>query len=254
MISVVILTKNEEKNIADCLQSLSWCDETIVIDDNSTDKTVEIAKKAGAKVYSHPLQNDFSQQRNYGLEKTRNEWVLFVDADERVSSALWYEMMQYTNDPINNYVGFYIKRTDYMWGKELKYGEIGNIKLLRLAKRDAGKWEGKVHEVWKVHGKTLVLNKILRHYPHQSISEFLHEINFYTTLRAAELHRKGVKSYWWTILLYTKGKFILNYIIRGGMFDGLPGLIVALIMSFHSFLVRSKLWLLNQNSSSKRPL
>src|SRR5579864_8911198 len=110
MISVVILTKNEEKNIAECLDSLAWCDEKIVIDDHSVDKTVDIAKKKSAKVFSRTMHNDFAEQRNYGLEKAKGDWILFIDADERVSSALWYEIMQRTSESIEDYNGFYVKR------------------------------------------------------------------------------------------------------------------------------------------------
>src|SRR5687767_12381044 len=99
MISVVIITKNEEKNIEECLSSVSWCDEIIVIDDNSDDKTAEIAKNKGAKVITHALNNDFSAQRNFGLSVAKGDYVLFVDADERISPALWYEIMAITNDP-----------------------------------------------------------------------------------------------------------------------------------------------------------
>src|SRR5437762_3077823 len=108
MISVVILTKNEEMNIAACLDSLSWCDEKIVIDDHSRDKTVEIAKNKGAKIFSRTLGNNFSDQRNYGLEKAQGDWVLFIDADERVSIALWYEIMQHTSEAIDDCNGYYI--------------------------------------------------------------------------------------------------------------------------------------------------
>lgn len=246
MITAVIITKNEEKNIAECLRGLSWCDEVVVVDDNSEDKTQEIARKMGARVYAHALNDDFSQQRNFGLEKAKGEWVLFVDADERVSQPLWYEIMSHTNDPIGNYAGFYLRRIDVLWGKELKHGEIGNIRLLRLAKKDAGEWHGKVHETWKVKGKTLVLDKQLLHYPHETVETFLKEINYYTDLRAEELHKKKAKAFWWSIILYPKAKFVLNYIIRGGFRDGLPGLVFALMMSFHSFLVRGKLWQKNQ--------
>ncbi len=192
MISAVVLAKNEEKNIGACLESLSWCDEIIVVDDNSTDKTQEIARKIGAKVFAHSLNNDFAAQRNYGLEKASEDWVLFVDADERVTSALWYEIMARTNDPISQYAGFFLKRDDVLWGKELKHGEIGNIKLLRLAKKDAGLWHGKVHETWKIKGTTLLLEKPLLHYPHSTVADFLREINFYTNLRAEELYKKKV--------------------------------------------------------------
>src|SRR5580700_7437410 len=108
MISAIILTKNEEKNIEACLESISWCDEKIVIDDHSTDKTVELAKKKGAKVFTRSLYNNFSDQRNYGLQKAKEDWIFFIDADERVSSALWYEIMAHTSESIEEFSGFYI--------------------------------------------------------------------------------------------------------------------------------------------------
>ncbi len=243
MISAIILTKNEERNIKDCLEGLSWCDEKIVIDDESEDRTLEIAKKLGAKVFTRRLSN-FSGQRNFGLEKAKGDWVLFVDADERISQALWYEIMQYVNDPVENLSGFFLKRVDIMWGKKLKHGESGALKLMRLAKKGSGKWTGTVHEKWNIPGKTGILDNPLYHYPHSTVDQFLAEINKYTDLRAKELYEQGVKTNWFLILLYPKTKFFLNYVIRLGFLDGLAGLITALMMSFHSFLVRGKLWLL----------
>ena len=246
MISVIILTKNEENNILDCLDSVAWCYEKIVIDDHSTDKTVEIAKKKGAKVFPRTMSNNFSDQRNYGLEKAQGDWILFIDADERVSSALWYEIMQHTSESIDVTSGFYVRRQDTMWGKTLKHGEVGNIILLRIAKKGAGKWEGEVHEQWKIHGKTQILKNPLDHYPHPTVAEFLQEINYYTDIRAEELYKNKVRSNWLSIIVYPKTKFILNYFFKRGYQDGLPGFILAMMMSFHSFLVRSKLWQLSQ--------
>jgi glycosyltransferase involved in cell wall biosynthesis len=248
MISVVVLTKNEEKNIEECLKSLSWCDEKIIIDDHSIDNTVELAKKQGAKVYSRSLNNDFASQRNFGLEKAKGDWILFIDADERVSSALWYEIIAHINEPTENFAGFFIKRKDTIWNKQLNYGETGKIKLIRLARKDAGKWTGKVHEVWQIKGKIDTLNNPLNHYPHPTITEFLKEINYYTDLRAYELYEKKTPTNWLFLILYPQAKFILNYIIKAGFLDGLPGLVSALMMAFHSFLVRGKLWTLWQNN------
>jgi glycosyltransferase involved in cell wall biosynthesis len=248
MISAVILTKNEEKNILNCVESVSWCDEVLVIDDQSTDKTVDLVKNTKAKVFIHPKENDFAKQRNFGLEKAKGDWVLFVDADERVSSALWYEIMQHVNASIEGYSGFYIRRNDIVWEKELKYGETGNIKFLRLAKKGTGEWTGKVHEVWDIKGSTMQLNNPLEHYPHTTVEKFLREINYYTDIRAKELYKNKTKVFWGSIILFPLGKFFLNYIIKRGFLDGVPGLISALMMSFHSFLVRSKLWMLWQKN------
>lgn len=245
-LSCVVLTKNEEQNITKCLENVSWADEVIIIDDFSQDKTVDIAKKTGAVVFSRKLNNDFSSQRNFGLSKAKYDWVLFVDADERVSKALASEIKNKISKLKNNYNGYFIKRRDFMWGRELKYGETGGISLLRLAKRVAGEWQGKVHERWNIKGEIGKLDNSLFHYPHNSINEFLSEINFYTDIRAKELFDKGIKSNFLSIILYTKLKFIQNYFIKLGFLDGTSGLILALIMSFHSFLVRGKLWLLWQ--------
>jgi glycosyltransferase involved in cell wall biosynthesis len=242
MVTAVVLTKNEEKNIARCLASLEWCDEIIVIDDYSTDNTVAIAEKAKATVYQRSLNGDFARQRNFGLAKASSDWVLFVDADEVVSKDLADEMYQQTSQFLTSADGFFVKREDVLWGKKLCYGEVGDIKLLRLAKKDKGEWVGKVHETWQVAGTLATLKHPLQHYPHQSVAEFLSEVNSYSTLRAQELFDLKRRTNFLEIVLYPKGKFLLNYILKQGFRDGIPGLIVALMMSFHSFLVRGKLW------------
>lgn len=246
MISAVILAKNEEQNIEKCIQSVKWCDEIIIIDDNSSDGTLEIAKKYKTTIYHHPLNNDFSAQRNFGLSKARQEWILFVDADEVVTDALAYEISNAigpTDQNLKNFNGFYIRRSDFMWGKQLKYGETGNIKLLRLGKKGFGVWEGIAHEKWKIEGNVGDIMNPLLHFPHKTVSEFLKEVNFYTEIRAEELKNKNTKVFFWSILIYPLGKFLINYVIKRGFLDGMQGLLFAIIMSFHSFLVRSKLWL-----------
>lgn len=249
-VSIVILAKNEENNILDCLESVKEAGEIIVVDDYSEDRTLEIARKFGdkVKIFQHKLNGDFSAQRNFGLSKATCEWVLFVDADERVTEALASEISNLKSQIPNDTNGFYTKRRDAVWGRELKFGETGNIKLLRLGRKDSGKWKGKVHEVWNVSGKIGDLNNELIHYPHQTVREFLGEISLYSTIRANELYEKGVSVSAFHIVLYPKLKFLLNYFIKLGFMDGLSGLVLALMMSFQSFLVRGKLWLLNNKN------
>lgn len=248
MLSAVVLTRNEERHVLDCIEALSFCDEIIVIDDYSDDRTVELLKnykgKTSVKVFKRRLVDDFASQRNFGLEKAKGEWVLFVDVDERVNSLLREEILQLTKNPINKYNGVFIKRKDFMWGRFLNHGEAGNIKLLRLAMKNKGLWRGNVHEVWDIDGNIGELTLPLIHYPHPTVAEFLKEINRYSDLRAKELFKNKVHVHWWSIILYPKAKFFLNYFVKRGFLDGIPGLLAALIMSFHSFLVRSKLWFL----------
>lgn len=246
MISAVVLVKNQADQLEECLKSLTWCDEIIVIDDESDDNSEEIAKKYGAKIFKHALSGDFSAQRNYALQKTKNEWVLFVDADEVVPKELAEEIYQQTSQFLTSVNGFFIKRKDFLWGRKLRFGDAGNTRILRMGRREKGKWEGRVHEVWKIIGETATFHHSLIHYPHPTVREFLAEVNSYSTLRAEELAEQQVKVSWIQIIGYPTGKFLFNYLIKLGFLDGTPGMISSLMMSFHSFLVRGKLWQLRK--------
>lgn len=245
MFSAVVLTHNDEAILPRCLASLSWCDEVVVIDDESTDHTPAVAKKFGARVFTRALGDDFAEQRNFGLTKAKGEWVLFVDSDEVVSDQLAREIQGLSLDSD----GYSIKRKDWWGGRWLEHGETGNVRLLRLARKGAGKWEQPVHEVWKIDGITGELVHPLLHYPHQNVAQFLDEINRYSALYARFLHAQGVKEPAWAIAGKPVAKFFLNYFWRLGFLDGAPGVVVALMMSFHSFLVRGKLLSLWQRSS-----
>ncbi len=261
-ISAVILTHNEEKNIERCLESVSWCDEIVITDDFSTDQTVQLIKNLKIKnkndneklkIYRRELDGDFAGQRNFGLEKATGDWVLFMDADERISDKLASEIKSQISNlkPQNQNLnlkselinGYYLKRKDYFGGKWLKYGETANIRLLRLARKESGEWQGRVHEIWSVEGELGELENPILHYPHQTVSEFLHDINLYTDLVVQCWKEEGRKIGFWEIIVYPIGKFIQNYIIKLGYFDGTAGLLIAVFMSFHSFLARSKYWL-----------
>ncbi|MGD0523043.1 MAG: glycosyltransferase family 2 protein [Candidatus Microgenomates bacterium] len=250
MLSVVILTKNEEKNIRKLLGSLSPADEIIVVDDNSTDKTTYIVDQLShtgcvkAKVFTRSLHEDFAAQRNYGLEKAHGDWVLFIDADEEVSKPLMNEIIQLVNNSLLKTEGYYVLRQDYLWGRTLIGTEAGRTKLLRLIKKGKGKWVRRVHEYLIAPGNTTTLKNRLIHYPHQTLSEFLASINYYSTIHAQENQSEHKKSTLFKIMFYPLLKFINNYIILGGYQDDGQGFVVSLMMSLHSFLSWSKLWLM----------
>lgn len=244
LLSVVILTKNEEQNIETCLKSVEFADQIVVVDSNSTDETVTIAKKAGAEVFLRDLENHFSQQRNFGMEKAKYEWILYIDADEIVSDELQKEITQMVH--INPaFDAFYIKRKDIFWGKEIKYGEVSNVYkkgLIRLVRKSKGYWQGSVHEQLYIPGIVGNLDSFIIHYPHPTIKIFLQEINMYSTIRAKELYANGKSPSIFQILFFPLGKFISNYVFKKGFLDGPEGFIYSFLMSFHSFLVRSKLY------------
>lgn len=248
MISAVILTHNNQEMIGDVLETLKWCDERIIVDDNSTDKTLEVVKPYNVTVIQHALADDFAAQRNIGLGNAGGDWVLFVDSDELIPSKLRDEILEVTKNGSMT-VGYYISRKDILFGRELRYGETAHVTLLRLAKRTAGIWEREVHETWNIKGPVASLTTPLLHYPHSSVSEFLTQINRYTTINARVFYNEGKRISAWQILAYPKTKFIQNYIFRLGFLDGVAGFVVAMMMSFHSFLTRGKLWELQQKNT-----
>ncbi|MDO9028781.1 MAG: glycosyltransferase family 2 protein [Candidatus Roizmanbacteria bacterium] len=251
-ITAVILTKNEEKNIERCLKSINFCDQIIIIDDYSKDKTVKIVHQVGVgrdrpvyKIYEKKLNNDFASQRNFGLSKASNDWILFIDADEVVSEELKKEIVSWFHGSIVKENAFYLRRRDYFWEQELRFGEIKKVRnrgIVRLVKKNSGTWMGSVHEVFHTASKVGQLNGYLNHYPHPTLKEFINDINYYSSIRAKELFNRGVKTNIFEIIFFPFSKFVYNYFFNLGFLDGPAGFTYAFMMSFHSFLVRVKLY------------
>ena len=241
MISTVILTKNEEKNIRECLLGLKFCDEIIVIDDNSVDKTREITRKMGAKVFVRDLNMDFASQQNFALKKAKNNWVLFIDADERISKNLRQEII--TSVKKNKLIkGYYFKRKDFFLGKWLNHGESGSIKLIRLVRKNSGSWKRRVHQYFDLEGKTSKFRNPILHYPHPTISEFIQSIKKWSSWHALANKEEGKNSSVFKIIFYPIFHFIKNFIFKLGFLDNTHGFVFAVIMSFHSFLSWGELW------------
>ncbi len=241
MLTAVVLSHNEDAHLSRCLSSLKFADQLLVIDDSSTDDTRAVAASFSARVVSHPLNSNFSAQRNFALSQIRSGWVLFVDADEVVSSPLRFAITSAVGKLGIN--GYFIPREDFLWGRALTHGD-NRVELLRLARKGSGHWFGKVHESWLIRGPVGRLSFPLLHYPHPTVAEFVSHIDRYSTIRAGELHHESVRVNIFSVILFPLGKFLHLYLIKLGFLDGMPGLISALMMSFYSFLVRAKLYLL----------
>ncbi len=241
-LTVVILTKNSEKTLEKALLSVvDISGEIIIVDDFSTDKTLKIAKKFKTKIYKKKL-NDFSDQRNFALKKSKSAWILFLDSDEFLSKSLAKEIeTKIKNNKIN---GYFIKRIDIFLGKEIMYGEAGHTKLLRLGKNNFGKWERTVHETWKIQERTETLKNFLYHNSHENLESFLNSINKFSSLHALANKKEGKKSNIAKIIVWPIAKFVYSYIYCSGFLDGIHGLIYAVMMSIHSFLSWSKLWVI----------
>jgi glycosyltransferase involved in cell wall biosynthesis len=189
-----------------------------------------------------PEITDFAAARNVELAKAKTDWVLYLDSDEKLSPELESEIESAIQS--NQFDAYAVARLDTFLGRELRHGEPGHTRLIRLAKKDFGTWERPVHEVWVGKGKVGELQNPLLHHSHESINSFLDKINKYSELEADYRYSQGVRSSLWKIAVYPIAKFKWNYLIRRGVLDGVPGTIMAIMMSFHSYLTWTKLYLL----------
>ncbi len=242
-LSAVILAKNEEKNITRCIKSIDFCDEIIVVDDYSTDKTKAIAESLGAVVFQRELKEDFSRQRNFGLQQANGDWIVYIDADEIVSGDLKKEIKSVLRED-NDLTSYRLRRRDYFWEHEMRFGETAEARnkgVIRLIKKGKNRWFGLVHEEYIADDRIGRLNSFVNHYPHPTIKAFIASVNFYSTLRAKELLKDGKTANVFQLILFPLGKFIFNYFFKCGWLDGSAGFVYSFMMSFHSFLVRAKM-------------
>ena len=237
-ISVIIITGNEEKNLRDCLISVKWADEIIVVDCESKDRTVEIAKEFTDKVYTHKWQG-YAAQKNYALSLTSNDWVLSLDADERIKKDLAEEII---NKDFSNSDGYYIHRENYFLGKIITGCGWGTDYQLRLFKKSKTTLsERLVHEKFNVDGEVDRLKNSIIHYSYTSLADGFNKINHYSTLKAQEKSSKE-KATAFKIIFIPLIAFIQHYFIRRGIKDGKHGLMVSLMHAVTKLQEYMKIW------------
>lgn len=235
LLSAILIACNEEKKIQACLDSLRFADEIIVVDSGSHDRTPEIARKCGARVFTRLLDN-FAAQRNYALSLAQGEWVLFVDADERVSLELRVEIEKTIRDP-EAADGYTLCRINQIFGGPILYGASGKDYPLRLVRREKGKWEGLVHERLVVEGRVGALKREFHHVTTQTLSDYFAKFNLYTTLDAQEMIRKGKPTpSWCTVLFRPWAEFLYFYFLKMGFRDGSRGFVYQSLSSFYVFV------------------
>lgn len=246
-ISVVIITKNEETNIKGCLESVLWADEIIVVDSGSTDKTIQICNEFNVKLFMQEWEG-FAEQKKYALSLASNEWVLSLDADERVSRELSDEILQLVSQ---DFAGYYIKRDNYFLGKLIKGSDWGNDYQLRLFIKDKTSLNKRlVHEKFEVEGQTSQLKNTISHYSYRNLKDAFVKINHYSTLEAIEKQDKRSSS-WFAILLTPLIAFIQIYVLKRGFIDGFHGLLVGIMHAITKLQVRLKIWEIKRNENSK---
>ncbi len=242
-LSVLILTKNEEKTITDCLNSLrQLADEVIVVDDYSEDGTLSKLQTSGFKVnvYQRHLSQDFAAQRNFALSQAAGDWVLFIDADERMTP----ELSSAIKDKIANkteFSAFRIKRKNYYFGSH-PWPHIEE--MARLFRRNSLKsWQGKLHESSVVVGEVGILEGFLLHYTHQDLSSMLNNTMAWSGIEADLRFKAGHPEItWWRFPRVMLTEFFKYYLGEGGWKIGTAGLIESLYQSFSIFITYARLW------------
>jgi len=234
-ITALVLTLNEEDNIAECLKTLLWADEVVVLDSGSTDRTVEIARNLGAKVFFHPFKN-YADQRNYALSLVRTEWVFFVDADERVPPELAAEVREAVEE--EGFSGWWVPRQNYICGRWIRHGGWYPDYQLRLLRPEVAHYDPawEVHEIVVMEGKTGYLRNHLIHYNYRTWGEFISRQKAYLPLEVRTLRRRGMRAKVWSPLSMPVREFWRRYIRLEGYKDGLYGLILASILAFYTML------------------
>lgn len=247
MITVVIITKNEEKNIVDVIKNAhKVSNDVIIVDSGSTDKTVELAEANGARVIYRAWDNDYATQRNFALPYVNTEWVLYLDADERINDELAQEIKKEMANPRKVMYRF-IRRCS-SFGRDFKYGVLGYDSALRMFPKDDAKWEGLVHEKPVSDLPIVTLKGYLKHYSYVSFEHYLSKMNSYSSIGAQNNKLKNKKvGIFKDIVFRPFFAFLKMYILKKGFLEGWLGFVLCLNYSNYTLQKYVKLKLLNDN-------
>lgn len=242
MISTVIITYNEEEVLERCLKSLDgFSDEIIVVDSNSSDRTLEIARKYKAKIVEQKLTS-FAEQRNLGFKHAKGDFLFYLDADEEITSEFKKEVLGLVSEynPESNIAGYFINRKTYYFGKD--WGLTDQVQRLFYAKK-LKEWYGVVHETPKVDGRFDQISSPINHFTHRNLEQMLEKTNRWSVYEAKlRFDAHHPKMSWWRFPRVMIPEFFKSYIGQKGYKNGTAGFIEAMYQSFSIFITYAKLW------------
>lgn len=230
-LSAVLITRNEERKLGDCLRSVSFADEIIIVDSGSSDATPQIAARHGAQ-FSFRMFDQFSAQKNAAIDRASGEWVLSIDADERVTPELAEEIAQILKQPLHQ--GYWIRRDNFIFGSRMRHGAQAQDLQLRLFRKGKGSYEGSIHERVKLEGSAGLLQNPLEHHSTQNLEDYFRRFTLYTDLEAQKIVGKGIHPTAVHIVLKPIAEFFYFYFFRLGFLDGLAGLQYQILSSFYT--------------------
>ena len=244
-VSACIITFNEADRIGDCIASLAFCDEIVIVDSHSTDATVEIAQRMGARVLQRPFDG-FRSQKQFAIGQAAHDWVLCLDADERVSDALRTAIQAERASGFASAAGYRFARLSEYFGKFLRHGNAYPDRVLRLFDRRRGGWRGtrEVHEAVSVDGQVRTLRGDLVHYPYRSLEQQLLKTQRYARMMAEHDFARGKRATLGKLIVSPAWRFWRGYVLRGGFLDGWHGLVYAYVRANYVRQKTVMLWMM----------
>jgi glycosyltransferase involved in cell wall biosynthesis len=237
---VIIAAKDEANEIAECIASVSWAAEVIVVENDSTDDTVPLATAAGATVFSHPFTT-IGRQRNAAIARAKNEWILVVDADERGTAEMRDEISRALGNPSST-VAYRVKRRNFFLGREIRHGGWERDCPVRLFRNRMRYDERPVHEHVMTDGLVGELAQPMLHYPYATLGEYFAKLDRYSRWWAEQNFARGRRVGAWTIAIKPPVRFLSMYVVRGGFLDGAVGVIVAVLAAMSVAAKYARLW------------
>ncbi|MFH1289460.1 MAG: glycosyltransferase family 2 protein, partial [Patescibacteria group bacterium] len=253
-ISVVVNTRNEAEELKKLLETVSWADEIVVIDMESTDDSREVAKAKGAKIYKHKFLNFVEPARNFGIKKAAGDWILILDPDERVPGSLAKKLTSLAeNDDGITYVR--IPRKNMIFGKWIKNSRFWPDYNIRFFKKGCVEWDDKIHSIPITEGRGIDLEEekdfAIIHNHYTSVSQYILRMNRYTDVQASELFEKKEETLWTDFIKKPLAEFLSRFFAGKGYQDGIHGLVLSFLQAFSEFMVVIKLW--EKQGFNKKP-
>lgn len=242
-VSVVIMARDEAKNIEAAIESVRFADQIVVADTGSGDNTIELARNAGAEVHSIDFDG-FGTSKNKALEFCSEDWIFFLDADERVSSELAESVIENLARD-SEFDGYAVNRLSYFLGKPVRHSGWHPDYVLRLFKKGRGRFSDRlVHEGVELNGVAGKLEGLLYHHSYENLDQYIEKLNTYSSLNAQEMYENGRKWHFSDLIVHPLATFFKMYIFKAGFLDGVGGFLLAILSSYHVFVKYTKLrWL-----------
>ena len=240
-LSVIVITRNEERNIVACLESVTWADDIIIVDAQSGDATATLARQFTQKIFVEPWKS-FSEAKTFAVAKSRHDWVLWLDADERVTPTLAAEIQSLLESSPTQ-AAYSVARRAYFLGRWIRHSGWYPGRVPRLFRKDRALFSpAAVHEGLIVQGAVGELRNDLLHFTDPNLYHYLAKLNRYTTLASKESFDSGKRFRRIDLFVRPPWLFVKMYIVRLGFLDGVPGLLLALLSSAYVFTKYAKLW------------